>query len=244
MENCFFDTVTVTRGDTDGAGKLSLSALLHYTQEVSGKHSDLLGFSWDSLAERGLFWAVLRHRVVIHRLPEAGETITLQTWPMPTTRSAYPRAARARDEKGNLLFETVSLWVLMDPKSRAMVLPGKSGVTVPGILLGDEISPPGSLPAGQYPGKDLWQVSQEDTDINGHVNNARYLWKAQQLMEKCGISAPKEFTVCYLSEALPGEELTLYWQKGEDGIFSLDGRRVSTNVPSGEVRVFAVRLLF
>ncbi len=244
MDNCFFQTVTIEKAEVDSSGKLKLSALLHFAQEVSGKHSDALGFSWDSLAERGLFWAVLRHRVVIHRLPEAGETVTLKTWPMPTTRSAYPRAVQARDEQGNLLFEVVSLWVLMDPKTRAMVLPGKSGVNVPGVLLGDEISPPSSLPPVECAETALWQVDISDTDINGHVNNARYLWKAQQLMEKSGISAPREFTVCYLSEAMPGEELTLYWQKGEDGIFSLDGRRTKTDVSSSQERVFALRLYF
>jgi acyl-ACP thioesterase len=244
MENCYFDTVTVTAEDSHKTGKLKLSALLRFAQEVSGKHSDALGFSWDNLMEKGLFWAVLRHRVVIHRLPETGETVNLQTWPMPTTRSAYPRAVRARDGAGNVLFEVMSLWVLMDVKTRMMVLPGKSDVNVPGILLGDEITSPGSLPPLKSGEISFWQVDLSDTDINGHVNNARYLDKVQPLLSARGICTPKEFTVCYLSEALPGQEISLCSQVSDDGIFSLDGHRKKTDVSQGEKRVFALRLHF
>lgn len=241
----FQQTVTVSDGDIQKNGLLKLSALLRYAQEASGGHSDLLGFSWDNLAEKGLFWAVLRHRAVMTRLPVLGETLTLQTWPLPATRSAYPRAVRCLDKEGNCLFEVMSLWVLMDMKTRAMVLPGKSGVAVPGIVRGDEIPTPGSIPPGDFENTTLWQISSEDLDINGHVNNAMYLDHVEALTEEFSLTAsPREFTVCYLSEVLPGQELTLCWQLSKEGLFMAEGHRTRTDVHDQKQRVFAVRLQY
>lgn len=241
MEMIFERTVTVQPGDANKNGTMKLSALLHYTQEVSGGHSDQLGFSWDALAEKGMFWAVLRHRVVIHRLPQAGEIIHMETWPMPATRSAYPRAVRAMDGSGNILFETVSLWVLMNTESRTMVLPGRSGVDVPGILRGTEPDSPGSLTPGNHENSTLWTVSPQDLDINGHVNNAKYLDHVEALTENCDGTA-RELTVRYLAEALLGQEITLNWSLSEEGVLTVDGTRPRGDEPAKTERVFAVKL--
>lgn len=241
MDLIFEQTVTVQDCDVHKNGTLKLSGLLRYMQEVSGGHSDLLGFSWDNLAEKGLFWAVLRHKAVIHRLPKAGQTIHLQTWPMPATRAAYPRAVQATDSEGNVLFQAVSLWVLMNTQTRAMVLPGKSGVDVPGILRGMEIGTPGSLAPGNHNQSSLWRVGQDDLDINGHVNNAKYLDQAEKLIEDSNLAA-RELTVCYLAEALLGQQITLHWDLSEDGVFSVDGVRPRTDVREETERVFAVKV--
>ena len=240
MELLFSQSVQVSRADVNAAGELKLSALLHYAQEAAGGHCQKLGLDWETMQKKGLFWAVLRHRAQIQRLPNAGDTITVETWPLPTTRSAFPRAVRALDAEGKILFDVMSLWVLMDPNTRAMILPGKSGVDVPGIQRPDQADIPGSIPPGQFQNAALWHISPEDLDRNGHVNNARYLDQAEQL-SPAGNSA-KGFTVCYLSEALPGEEISMTWEQNSEGILQVDGRRVKTDVSGGTERVFALRV--
>ena len=141
----YTQTFTLTDLDVDCFCNLKLSSLLFYAQEVAGKHSALLGADYDALAKKNLFWAVSRHKVQITRLPRLGETITVETWPMPTTKVAYPRALAAYDAQGNELFRSISIWVLMDLESRAMVLPGKSGVEVAGWLAGNELTTPHSI---------------------------------------------------------------------------------------------------
>lgn len=240
MELLFTQSVTVTEEDVNSAGFLKLSAILHYTQEAAGGHCKILGTDWDTMAAKDMFWAVLRHRAEIKRLPKVGETITLETWPLPTTRSAFPRGLRALDDTGTVLFEVMSLWVLMHTKTRAMILPSRSGVDVPGMVRPDQIAAPGSLPAGEYQNMTLWKISPEDLDQNGHVNNARYLDRAETLTD--GNKNPREFTICYLSETLPHEELTLLWEQSPEGVLSVDGRRRKTDVPGGTERVFALRV--
>lgn len=234
-------TLTVTAADTQADGTLKLSRLLYWVQEISGQHSDKLGFSWNQLADRGLFWAVLRHGVQITRLPKSGQQIRLETWPMTTTRTAYPRAVQAFDETGALLFSVVSLWVLMDREKRTMVLPGKSGVTVPGITRGCEAPSPGSLPPVQPLETALWQVTEQDLDINNHVNNTVYVDRV--LAEFPIPAAPKTMIVCYLSEVNLDQQILLQADL-QPGVFSVDGCRRKTNVSEGTERVFSLRLVW
>ncbi len=245
MDLLFEQSVTVAEEEVDSRNRLKLSALLHYAQEAAGGHCALAGLDWDTMAQKNLFWAVLRHKVVISRLPAAGETITVQTWPMPATRSAYPRAVRALDINGEILFEVVSLWVLMHTQTRAMVLPGKSGVDVPGMVRGDEPAPPSSLMPDAHQNTTLWTVTELDLDKNGHVNNAKYLDWVVSLTEDCPeIHTPKEVTICYLAEVRMGEEITLGYTLSDEGFFTVDGKRPRAENPEKPERVFAAKLTF
>lgn len=229
----------------DPFGRVKPSVILYFAQEVAGGHCIQLGLDWDTLAKKGLFWAAIRHKVSVTRLPERGETITVETWPMPTTRVAYPRAMAAYDAEGKELFRSVSLWVLMDMNSRAMLLPGKSGVDVPGILRGGELDTPASLNP-----KDLTELTHRtvgytELDRNGHMNNTRYLdWVADLLPSAFHGEHPvREFTICYLSEAKESQQAALSW-KLQDGILLVDGHREKTDVPGGKERIFTAKTVF
>ena len=227
---------------TDRFNRLKCSYLLGLAQEVAGDHSALLKADFDHTQ---LYWVITRQKVQISRLPAAGETITLETWPMPTTRVAYPRSTIAYDAQGKELFRSISLWVLMDPKSRAMVLPGKSGVTVEGLLRGSELAVPGSLVPGQQKNITTRTVCYTELDGNGHMNNARYLDWLDDLLSASFHSnhTPREFTVCYLSEAREGETVELHWDLSQDGVLRLDAFRPGED-SYGHQRVFSAQTLF
>ena len=244
--NVFKKNFHIPASGADRFDRLRLSQILDYLQEVAGDHSALLGTSRDILKEKQLFWAVLRHRVQITRLPRAGEDITVETWPMPTTRTAFPRSTVAYDADGEELFRSVSLWVLMDQEQRAMVLPGKSGVNVDGLLMGNELAIPGSMATRTLANRECRAVRFSDLDWNGHMNNCRYLdWVTDTLPSPFhSAHSAKEFSVCYLSEAKEGENLTLDWELSEDGCLSVDACREDGELSSGHSRVFSARVLF
>ena len=100
MEPIYSQEFVLNDAAVDRFGRLKPSMLLLYIQEVSGIHGAALGADYDTLARKNLFWAILRTKVQITRLPSRGETIRLETWPMPTTRVAYPRSVVAYDEIG------------------------------------------------------------------------------------------------------------------------------------------------
>ena len=242
MEHIFRQRIPVDPRYTDTAGLLKLSALLYLVQEAAGTHADLLGADWDRLQEKGLFWAILRHRIQVERLPKAGDTITLETWPLPTSRVAYPRATAAYDDAGNLLFRTTAIWILMDRESRTMVLPGKSGVEVLGALRGDELPAPGSIVPAQLPNSCCRTVTDGDLDRNDHMNNARYLDWVQELLPEG--SVPREMNLAYLAEAIKGQTLTLHWEQDPAGFFRLEACREKPGLPGSQERVFAARIQF
>ena len=246
MEPIYRQKFTLSDMEVDCFGRLKLSSLLYFAQEVAGHHSDLLGASYDALESKRLFWAVTRHRVQITRLPNRGETITVETWPMPTTRVAYPRAMAAYDADGNELFRSISLWVLMDLDSRAMILPGKSGVLVEGTLTGKELEVPRAPVLKDLTHQEIRTVTYSCLDRNGHMNNTRYLdWVDDLLNADFHRSCvPQEFVICYLSEARETEQICLEWAMAENGCLLVDAHREKTDVSPSKDRVFTAQVLY
>ncbi|MDD5863131.1 MAG: thioesterase [Firmicutes bacterium] len=227
----------------DRYGRLKPSAILYFAQEIAGRHCDELALDYDTLARKRLFWAVTRHRVQVTRLPMRGETIHVETWPMPTTRVAFPRSMVAYDKAGNECFRSISLWVLMDLDTRNMILPGKSGIVISGTLRGTELALPNGLVPKPMSNSRSREVRFTDLDRNGHMNNTRYLdWIDDLLPSPFHEEHPvKEFTVCYHSEAREGQNLSLSWDFLEDGCLRVDAHR------RGEQKdelVFSAKLLF
>ena len=246
MEPIYRQTFAISDIHLDCFRRLKPSVLLYFAQEVAGNHAALLGTDWQTLNKKHLFWAVIRHRVEISRMPQAGQTITVETWPMPTTRVAYPRATAAYDEEGNLLFRTTALWVLMDTENRTMVLPGKSGVHVEGIVRGCELEAPGSVLPKELPNSVMRQVTYAELDQNLHMNNTRYMdWVDALLPSDFHREHPmRQITVCYLSEAREGQQLCMDWELTEDGLLHVEAHRIRTDVSGKKDRVFAAVIRF
>lgn len=243
MESVYQQSFSLDDHAVDCFGRLKLSMLLSFAQDVASRHITDISMPHDALAEKGMFWAVIRHRVQITRLPTRGETIRVETWLMPSTRVAFPRSVVAYDEAGNEVFRTIALWVLMDIRTRNMILPGKSGLIVPGTLRGNELAPPASLAPMVSKRRLSRCVRFSDLDRNGHMNNTRCMEWIDDLLPSMfhETHIPREFTVCYLSEAREGEELVMSWDLLEDGELQVDANRARNE--RGE-RVFSARFLF
>lgn len=244
MEPLYQKIFHIPNSAVDRYGRLKASHILDYLQEVAGDHSAMLGTDRKALTERNLFWAVIRHRVQITRLPGAGENIRVETWPMPTTRTAYPRSTVCYDEQGNECFRSISLWVLMDRDTRAMVLPGRSGVQVQGLLRGSELAAPGSMIPREMERTQSRTVRFTDLDINGHMNNCRYLDWITDLLPGTfhETHTLREFTICYLSEIREGEQLDLHWELTDGPAVQVEAHRSETGNSTGHMRVFSARI--
>ena len=239
METTYTQRFTLSDLYLDCFGRLKPSVLFYLIQEVSGKHASMLGASWEALAEKNLFWAIIRHQVELVRLPQAGETITLKTWPMPTTRVAYPRATVAYDERGNVLFRSHAIWVLMDTNTRTMVLPGKSGVEVCGHLEHTELDAPGSIPKRDLFNHVSRTVGYTHLDRNGHMNNTYYLDWVADLLDSAfhREKTLQRLNISYLAEAREGQTIDLRWEKSEEDSLQVEAQTDGENAH----RVFAVQ---
>lgn len=238
MDHIFRKTYTVTDNATDRFDRLRPSMLLFFVQDAATSHCAGLGMDWDSMAAKGMFWAVTRTKAEIYRLPRHGETVTVETWPMATTRVAYPRATAIYDAQGELLARTVSLWVLMDIEKRSMILPGKSGLDFTGADLGTELKPPLGLPSITGEAVSHRTVHYSDLDINGHLNNCRYLDWVDDLTDSefHRTHSLREMVICYIAEAREGQTLTQEWTwNREDGTLLVQFGREENRVFSGKL---------
>ena len=233
---------TISQLHTDCYGNAKPSVLLYFAQEIAGEHCQALV----PQQPEHLFWALSRNKVQFTRIPTLGETITLETWPLPATRVAYPRSTIAYDEKGNEVFRAIGLWVLMDKTTRNMVLPQKSGVDVPGTVMGSELAAPRSILPVPLQNQSCRRVSYTDLDQNMHMNNTRYLDWVEDLLPSAfwKVHPLKELTVCYLNEALEGQTLSVNWELLDGPCLQVETLRKDENEKEKLERVFSCQLIF
>lgn len=244
MEPILRQTHTITAAGVDRYGRMKPSWLLFLAQEIAGDHSAMLNAGLTVLDQKRLFWVVTRNKVQITRLPLLGETITLETWPMPTTRVAYPRSTIAYDAQGRELFRSISIWVLMDQDNRSMILPGKSGVEVSGWLRGNELAVPGSLAPKPLENRAEHRVVYNDLDRNGHANNTKYLEWIDDLLPSAFHQdhEAREFTICYHHEAMETDLLGLDWELQEGNTLRVDAHRTESD--STVSRIFSAQVIY
>ena len=201
-------------------------ALQQALQEISGAHSLLLGAGRDSLLDMGVVWILTRIEVRMDRYPKVDENIELETFPTPCRRWFFPRWYRIRDDQGKEIGRAGSLWALLDLHERKMIQPGKVAALMPDNrdlpaplgLPATVTQVSGTLSAAEY------MPRYSDIDLNGHVNNTRYVdWACDAL----GIDAMRDyelahFAVNYNQEIRPGE--TVHTELRRMGnVFSFSG---------------------
>ena len=242
MEKIYRKVFIPQSNECDCFGLVKPSALLGFMQEAAGAQCVELKLAREDLEPKGYFWAITRQHIQITRLPRMYEPVTIETWPGKTSRVAYPRSTIGYDEKGNEIFRAISLWVPMDLNTRALVLPGKSGVDLDGLVREGELPVPASIALKELNAVKYRQVMFSDLDRNCHMNNSFYMdWVQDLLPSGFHQNHPlADFTVCYLSEALEGDQVELHYEMGPDGCLQVNGLMENPDKNSYH-RVFAVR---
>lgn len=225
MSGVYEKTLPVRSSDCDMWRRMRLSAFFRHLQDAAGAHAEELGGGHAQTLDRGFLWVLARIRLEFARLPVYDETVTLRTWPGPMAHAVYPRHYVVEDAAGAVLARGASMWLLMDEKTRRMVFPKQTGVTVEGGLRGGELALPGPLRLPEPAGKTARTARYSDADLNGHVNNTRYLDWMDDLF-------PPEFhrdhelralQINFSSEIRPGETVTLEYGGGAED-FTVVGR--------------------
>jgi acyl-ACP thioesterase len=195
-------------------------------QEASGMHSHLLGCGRDALIQQGYVWVLSRMEVQMSKYPCVGDTITVQTFPMSNRRWFFPRYFIFINGQGDEMGCASSLWVLLDLETRKMAPPDKVLHLIPDNS--DLIAPMG-LPSTVFEvegeeRKLTRTPAYTDLDVNGHVNNARYVdWLCDALgCEILGSQALQTICINYDAEVRPEQAMELRLQS-QNGAFSLSG---------------------
>ena len=222
--------------DVDAQQRLRLSRLFTFLQEASIAHTTALGMGREKTLDKGLLWIVTLQQVKVDRLPVYDEDVKLLSWPGETMHLYFPRYYRMEDREGRTLLTGSALWALMDRESRKMVFPEDHGVRIDG----EKGERPLPLPAAPKPAREgtreEFTVPYSYVDLNGHMNNTRYLDLAEDRMPADLRARPiREVRAEFSGEAKLNQVLTLTY--GVQGAaFLLSGDR--------ERKLFRLNLLY
>ncbi len=231
MQKTYTFTFRVNSYQTDMNSRMLPSAILELMQEMAGAHAELLGVGRQALLDRNLVWVLTRIEVQMARYPAFGETITAETFPMPNRRWFFPRYFIFRDEDGNQIGCAGSLWVLLDVQERKMSRPDAVLALMPD---NSDLTAPLGLPATVTDVAGAFETATRrpvytDLDMNGHVNNTKYLdWCCNALdIDTLRRHELATFALNYNQEILPGQEIrTELHRSGLDFSFSgFDGEK-------------------
>ncbi len=168
--------LNVRYGEVGPDGLAQLSALANWLQEAAGQSADTLGFGERKMTALGIGWILTRLVLRLHRLPGAGESIAVRTWPSHHDHLAH-RGYEVVDSAGNTLVTGASAWIVMEMATRHMEgFPPALQELYPTNPPECEAFTTRTLPRLQnalYSAPIL--ARRDDLDLNGHVNNARYL---------------------------------------------------------------------
>ena len=108
------DTHTVMLSDETPT---ALCALL---QDAASQHQSLLGSGREEMQSHGLLWMVMRQKLLLHRAPVSGETVTIRTWLSEARHGMYLRQYELTDAVGAALCQAAAVWALVDAESRTL----------------------------------------------------------------------------------------------------------------------------
>lgn len=243
MEQKYQMDLTVGYSETDKRLIMTPAALLHGLQELAIRHSNAIGFTLDYLEEKRWGWVVTNWHILLLAPCHYGEQVRFLTWADSCKRLLAQRSFLVQTQKGETACKAVSRWILMDLEKRqpipvpAFMQEAYRCALPPAIAKQRYVIKKGI--ARQLFQQKVFQITREDTDTNGHVNNIKYVEWAMGL-------APVHFyndyraadiqaayrKECYASRYLLAQ---CFWIQEEDSISvrfldAADGKTVYSEV--------------
>ena len=201
---------------SDVNGFIKIPQLILLSLQVSGMQSIELGMSDMYILENyNLVWIITDYNMKIDRLPVFDEKITIEPYAMSHNRLFCYRAFNIKDEAGNTIIEMVATFVLMDRDTRK-VHPVMSEITdafdsefSKTMLRGPRFK---ELEGGV---EQEYRVRFYDLDMNGHVNNSKYLDWVFEVMGADFLTqhVPKKVHLKYVKEVLAGGIITSQYEQ-------------------------------
>jgi len=195
----------------DMNGHIKLPDVILLSLQVSGMQSIELGVSDKTiLEEHNLVWIITDYDIEVVRLPRFAEEITIETEALSYNRLFCYRRFTIYDETGQELIHMMATFVLMDRDSRRV------HVVEPEIVAPYQsdfdkklIRGPKYESLNESISKD-YHVRFYDLDMNGHVNNSKYLDWIFEVMGADFLTQyiPKKINLKYVKEVRPGGVIT------------------------------------
>ncbi|KER08446.1 acyl-ACP thioesterase family protein [Streptococcus mitis] len=195
----------------DMNGHVKLPDVILLSLQVSGMQSIELGVSDKAILEDyNLVWIITDYDIEVVRLPRFAEEITIETEALSYNRLFCYRRFTIYDEAGQEIIRMLATFVLMDRDSR------KVHAVEPDIVAPYQSDFDKKLIRGpkyanlEEPISKDYHVRFYDLDMNGHVNNSKYLDWIFEVMGADFLTQyiPKKINLKYVKEVRPGGVIT------------------------------------
>ncbi|MCE5343837.1 MAG: hypothetical protein LLF96_09715 [Eubacteriales bacterium] len=210
--NGFFEQTHILRAENvDVNSEWRYGEIFQAMQAAAEAQSERFNLGIDAMRAQNLAWVVARARLTLERALKLGESVTVRTWPGLPKHLFFPRYFQLFSQ-GEPVGSAVMLYVQLDLTTRRMAGPWLGGNEVVTCDLQPPLPLPGGMPVLDAPAETTERVARySDVDINGHVNNARYLdWFFDCFpMEHHRARRLKDVLIHYDREITPGETTTL-----------------------------------
>ena len=195
----------------DMNGHIKIPDVILLSLQVSGMQSIELGVSDKVILEDyNLVWIITEYDIEVVRLPRFAEEITIETEALSYNRLFCYRRFTIYDEAGQDLIHMMATFVLMDRDSRK-VQAVESEIVAPYQSEFDKKLIRGPKYANlEAPISKDYHVRFYDLDMNGHVNNSKYLDWIFEVMGADFLTQniPKKINLKYVKEVRPGGVIT------------------------------------
>ncbi len=208
----------VRYSETDERGRLSLTGVLNYLQDCSTFQSEDLGIGIRYLTAHDRAWWVTSWQIAIDRYPVLGERIVISTWPYEFKGIYGYRNFAIQDLDGTYLVKANSIWFFYDTKGQRPVRAQKEdieGYGEPAPRLDMEYGSRQIAVPDAYEEREGIRITRHHLDTNHHVNNARYVEIAKELLPEHFVA--REVRVEYKKAAVLGDYMIPRVTKSHDG---------------------------
>ncbi|MGT2932849.1 acyl-ACP thioesterase domain-containing protein [Streptococcus catagoni] len=193
-----------------------LSSFLAYCLALSGKQSRLLKRSDEYILERyELVWIITDYEMTFERLPRFNESVWIETEATSYNKFFCYRQFRIFDADNHQIADILTHFALMSPESRKVApIPVEIVEPFQSEFIKKLKRVARMDPLGEAEEK-IYQVRYYDIDMNGHVNNSKYLdWIYDVLgYEFLHHHRPSSVQLKYVKEVAPGGQITSCYRR-------------------------------
>lgn len=207
--------------DVDYAGNLKISKLFDVFSNIATAHASIIGV-WNESLKNDYGWVVSKMRLEILEPIQPGNYV-LNTFTGMPSKVIFPRYYHLMQNNRSVV-KASSVWTLLDLKRRRIVLPKRVGIDFPQDQ--DDVSSFCAF-ASEIPNDINYELIENrkvkfsDVDTNQHMNNARYIeWACDILPYECfKTSYISELDIYFKHEIAPLSDVALYLYQENDEFF-------------------------
>ena len=190
------------------------AAFFQHLTEAATIHAAKLGVGFEAMVAQNIFWVHSRMKIKFFAYPQAGDQITIRTWPKTIQQKLFfIRDFEVVDKNEEKIAVATSAWLVIDATTRRMVLPHKINMDLPALSDRAGLDEPLEKLGFSDQGGECLRVKAgySAIDMLGHVNNSRYVeWICDCFpLEEYRRGKLDSIQINYEHEVLPGEEVAL-----------------------------------